>query len=81
LEVQHVLQGFDVLWGQGNHFMLVQDGKKFVDTVLAQCPVVADLTKTQDDFQQMGVLGDAILVLEVKQSALGFVSGFTVSIA
>jgi hypothetical protein len=43
--------------------------------------VVADLTKTQDDFQQMGVLGDAILVLEVKQSALGFVSGFTVSIA
>jgi hypothetical protein len=43
--------------------------------------VVADLPETQDNLQQMGVIRVAVLVLEVKQSALGFVSEFMVSVA
>ena len=81
LELQHVLQGFDILWCKRNDLMLLQGVQKLVDAILAQCPVVADLPETQDDLQQMGVLGVAVLVLEVKQSTLGFVSEFMVSIA
>lgn len=74
MELQHVLESLDVLGCEWHHLVLVQQAHQLINTILAKCPVVADLTKAKDDFQQMRELGRAVLFLEVQKSTLCLLS-------
>lgn len=72
-DLQHVLEGFDVLRGERDHFVLLEEGGQVVDAVLAQGPVVADLAETEDDFEEVrvGCVG-FVLRLVFLEHAAGF---------
>lgn len=68
LDLQHILKGFNILGSQRHNFVFLQIAHEFIHTIFAESPMIADLTETEKNLQQMGIF--ALLILELHESAL-----------
>ena len=59
--------------------MFLQHAHEFVNAGFAECPVIADLAKTEKNLEEMRVRGLAFFVLEVEKSTLGLGSMIVIS--
>jgi hypothetical protein len=77
LKLQHVLESLDVFRGQRNNFVFVKRVHEIINPVLAEGPVVANLTQPENNLKKMRVF--PFLVLELQKSAFRLVPEIEVS--